>query len=224
MRLNLRIASLAAATAVLAPAGQAVVFGQVDNFEDGTVQGWIVGPLGASHPAPPQNIPSGGPAGTDDNYLLLTSLGGVGAGSKLVVINRTQWAGNYTAAGISTITMHVNNFGSSDLHLRLLFEDPTTGAPSNIAISSNAVVVPVGSGWRQVAFPILSSDLTALLGSSSTVLTNTTWLRLFHGTTASFPPESVVASLGVDNISAVPEPATLAGALAGLALLRRRRR
>ena len=60
------------------------VIGQVDNFEDGTTQGWVVGLLGAPSPAPPQNIPNGGPLGAGDNYLQLTSVGGSGAGNRLV--------------------------------------------------------------------------------------------------------------------------------------------
>ena len=85
------------------------VIGQVDNFEDGTTQGWVVGLLGAPSPAPPQNIPNGGPLGAGDNYLQLTSVGGSGAGNRLVVINLAQWAGNYTAAGVTFIGMDLRN-------------------------------------------------------------------------------------------------------------------
>src|SRR5678815_5531455 len=72
----------------------------VDNFEDGTTQGWFVpGP----HPAPPANIPTGGPGGAGDNYLQVTALGGDTAGSRLSVQNASQWQGDL--ASFSRITM-----------------------------------------------------------------------------------------------------------------------
>ena len=126
----------------------AVTLGQTDNFEDGTTQNWLVGLLGAPHPAPPENIPSGGPAGVDDNYLLLTAVGGNGPGNRLTVINASQWAGDYLAAGITGIWMDVNNFGNTDLALRLLVADPLGGPPTNVAFSTDPIVVPAGSGWQ----------------------------------------------------------------------------
>jgi hypothetical protein len=187
----------------------AVTLGQTDNFEDGTTQGWLVGLLGAPHPAPPQNIPSGGPAGTDDNFLLLTSVGGAGAGSRLTAINLgAQWAGDYLASGVGTILMDVNNFGDSDLSLRLLVADPTVGPPDNQAFSTNPVIVLAHSGWTRVIFPFSPGDLTPDLGSVVTALTNATELRIFHSTAVDFPGEAVVAKLGVDNITAVPLPST----------------
>jgi hypothetical protein len=35
--------------------------GLVDDFEDGATAGWGVGLLDARHPAPPVNVPDGGP-------------------------------------------------------------------------------------------------------------------------------------------------------------------
>jgi hypothetical protein len=58
---------------LIASSSWAVTVGQVDTFEDGTTQGWVAGVLGAVHPVPPANA-LGGPAGANDNYLLLTSL------------------------------------------------------------------------------------------------------------------------------------------------------
>lgn len=76
----------------------AVTVDQVDTFEDGTTQGWVVGLLGSAHPAPPINVPTNGPAGAGDHFLQLTAVGGDFAGSRLTVINATQWGGNYVAA------------------------------------------------------------------------------------------------------------------------------
>lgn len=213
--------SMAAAFGGFAPA---VTLGQIDNFEDGTTQGWVAALLGASHPSPPANIPSGGPAGVDDNYLQVTSIGGSGAGSKLVALNPAQWSGDYTSANVLAIEADVINLGSSDVMLRLMFEDPDGAPPANVAVSTNAISLAVGSGWQHVRFGITAADLTAVAGSVSTVLSHTTILRIFHSTTPTFPGESSVAQIGLDNIQAVPEPATLiALGLGGLAILRKRR-
>lgn len=204
----------------------AVDWGQVDDFQDGTTQNWITNALGQGGGPPPVNIPNGGPAGSGDAYMQLTSLGGSGAGSRMVVINPVQWSGNYTAASVTLLTMNLNNLGQTDLFLRILFEDPFMGPPTNIACSTVPVVVPAGSGWTTAMFPVAAGDLTALLGDVGTVLANTTVLRIYHSVTTAFPGSPIEASLGVDNITAVPEPASIAVIAVGLGtlLVRRRRR
>jgi hypothetical protein len=207
----------------LADAADALSIGQTDDFQSGTTEDWI---SGVPHPFPPTTVPGGGPAGAGDTYLLLRSIGEPRPGGRLVAFNGAQWAGDYTSAGIASITMDVLNLGPSDLSLRLMFMDPTTGPPTNVAVSTDGVFVPAGGGWTAVTFPVLASDLTAQLGDVNAVLSNTTFLRLFHGIDTGFPPQPVVATLGVDNICAlgadgdasvcggggtpVPEPGTLA--------------
>jgi hypothetical protein len=217
----------ALATLVLTPlSAQAIDLGQIDTFEDGTTQGWITG---GPHPEPPINISSGGPAGADDNYLQITALGTGGPGGKLAAFNSNQWAGDYLAAGVTTIRMDVNNFGNEDLALRLLLSDPMFGPPTNIAVSSDAVLVPAGSGWLSVDFLVDASNLTALLGDTNSALSGATELRLFHSPDLNFPGPNVAARLGVDNIqAAVPEPSTVLalgmGTLLCMTALRSRRR
>src|SRR5215212_9214500 len=82
----------------MAMPAHAVSLGQTDTFENGTTQGWVTALLGSPNPLPPANVPTGGPAGANDNFLLLTSRGGGGPGSRLTGINTSQWAGNYAAA------------------------------------------------------------------------------------------------------------------------------
>lgn len=203
--------------------------GQRDTFEDGTTQGWGVGP---EHPMPPRNIATGGPAGADDNFLLLSALGGPGAGGRMSVINAAQWTGNYRAAGIGSISMDLFNFGPNDLFIRLLLADPLMGPPTNAAISSDAIFLAAGGNWTHAVFSLGPDALTAVLGTVNGALTNATELRLFHNPDPFFngPPDSsptVLANLGVDNIVAAPEPATLwlcaSGLLALVAIGRRRR-
>jgi hypothetical protein len=152
-----------------APLAAQVTVGQVDDFEDGTTQGWVVNLLGGlfpPHPFPPVNVPTGGPAGAGDAFMLLTSTGFAGGGgpapgSRLTVINGTQWAGDYLAAGIVGINLLVNNLSSIDLFLRVMFEDAEAGPPTNVAFSAVGVPVPAGAGWLPVFLPIVPGALTA---------------------------------------------------------------
>lgn len=193
---------------------QAITSGQVNDFQDGSRQGWD---SGAAHPAPPVNVASGGPAGADDRFLLLTATGVHGPGGKLVGIAGPAWTGDYLLAGVDHITMDVANFGSTVLSLRLLL----AGAPGLSALSLDPVMLPAGSGWVHVSFDLSPA---ALQGAGADVLAGVTQLRLFHGAQPSFPGEDIAASLGIDNVMAVPEPPAALLLGAGMALLAWRRR
>lgn len=218
---------------LFAPAAHAVPL-LPDTFEDGTTMGWFVGSMMSPHPAPPANQADGGPAGAGDSYLQLTALGGAGAGSRLSVLNETQWAGDYLAAGVTAIAMDVNNSGPDDVVLRLLFEHfAAPGPPTDLAVTVADIVVPAGSGWVPVVFDLSSANLDALVGTVGNALANVNVLRLFHNTVPDDPgppvgPAPVNAVVGVDNIRAiraVPEPALglLFGAGVAAYLARRRR-
>jgi PEP-CTERM motif len=200
----------------------------IDTFSDGTTQGWFV-PGAGGHPAPPQNVGTGGPGGAGDAYLQLTSFGGDGPGSRLSVLNTSQWTGDYLSAGLTAISMDVNNFGNTDLYLHLLivnFPD-NPGPPTDVAWTLVPVIVAAGSGWQTVQFSF--SSLFAPFGTIAGALSSVDELRLFHSVAPVFGgpgmgAEPIAAVLGVDNIQAVPEPATLLLLGAGVAALARSRR
>ena len=218
--------SLAILISVAAPAFGAVL-GQVDDFEDGTTQGWVVGvAMGAVHPAPPANVADGGPLGAGDNYLQLTSIGGAAAGSRLAVLNLSQWTGNYLADGIGLIAMDLMNLGNTDLALRLYLENPMAGPPTDDAVT-DAFLLPAGAGWQRAIFNVGATGLTALNGDLNTLLSNVTAIRIIHNPDPTFPPPAVTSVLGVDNIAAIPEPSALVLVASGIALVlavQRRRR
>jgi hypothetical protein len=204
------------------PASADPIVGQVDDFEDGTTQGWLINLLGMGNPpaeALPINVSTGGPGGADDSYLRLTSLGGQTAGGRLVALNLdTRWTGDYLSAGVAAITMDLINLGTSDISLRLLFERVEGGPPTDIAFTNDVVVLAAGGGWTSATFRIGLDDLAAALGSVEAVLSGASVVRLYHGPDAGFPGTPIAAQLGVDNIraAAVPEPTALAMLLMGV--------
>jgi hypothetical protein len=182
-----------------------IIIGQTDDFEDDTTQDWEAGPgIAFPNPNPPVNVPNDGPAGGGDNFLQITSNGGSRAGSRLVAFNKNQWTGNYLSVGVTALTADLNNLGAADLNIRLLL----TGIGGNFVSASSIDLAP-SSGWQSVVFPLGPTDLTGGLDLSAT-LSAVSELRILHNPVASTgPPPQLLAQLGVDNLTAVPEPATV---------------
>ena len=211
----------AAFGAIAAAPALAITVGTVNGFapgDPGATLGWVSGAATVQ----PAVVNAGGPAGAGDAYLNLVSGGGAG---RLVLISREPaWTGDYTAAGVTGIAMDLNNLGSTDLSLRLFLGDPNLAA----SFSASAVLLPAGSGWRHVVFPTLPAalrDAAAPLLAPSAPL-QVPELRLYHSTSAVGvrAADAVSATLGVDNITAVPEPAAAWLLLCGLAAGALRRR
>jgi hypothetical protein len=226
-RLAVWLATLALfASLAAAPDASAVALGQVDDFEDGTTQGWIINLLGTGNPPAatlPVNVSTGGPAGAGDNYLRLTSVGGYGAGSRLVGINVSQWQGDYITQNVLGISASVINLGVTDVWLRLYVRSDAGGG-FNDAISTAPIVLPSGSGWTNVVFPTTAAALSSINGSAATALAAVTELRILHSLNGAFPGEIIAAQIGVDDLAAVPEPSTALLLGFGLLALAARRR
>jgi hypothetical protein len=205
---------------------QAVGIGQLDDFESGGVLNWGNGGLAPD----PQNIADGGPLGTGDNFLRITSDGG-GAAGKLTTFNRVQWAGatggvdDYIAAGVTSIEMDLKNFGSTALTIRIAFKIGT-GQFDPGYVSTTGFSLAVGSDWQHATFSL--SDMNAANGSPGTlnsVLSNPAEMRILHSAAANtVRGDIIVGMLGVDNIRAVPEPASAGLVALGLGALALRRR
>ena len=219
-----------ASSLVASPIVSALTIGQIDTFQS-SIGGWFAGggPVGGTPPVPPQVVSTGGPTGANDAYLRITSTGGAGPGSRLSAINISQWAGNYLTAGFTTVEMDLINLGTTDLSIRLVFEDIGAAGPENVAVTDFAALLPAGGVWTHVAFALDPNLFTAMLGDVASALAETFALRIIHAATPTFPPEPVAGLLGVDNISAgfvprpgpfpstVPEPASWIVVLTALA-------
>ncbi len=206
--------SLAAATPL-----HAVVLGQTETFTSSN-GGWFIGGGPAGAPLVPLPVePTGGPGGSGDAFLRITSTGSGTAGSRLVANNAGPWTGNYLAAGITHIAMDLKNLGATNVAVRLFFEDPIPLPPQNEAHTSFVANLAAGSDWTRYVFPVTASHLVAELGDVTSALTNTTFFRIYHSTSGDFPGEPIAASIGIDNIHAIPEPTTTALMLAGLGVV-----
>jgi len=207
-----------------ARAAHAVTIGQIDDFQDGTLENWANGGQGAP---PLMNIPTGGPGGAGDHFLQITSVGGGGPGSHLTAFNRDQWLGNYISAGVNGIDMDLRNPGTVMLSIRIAFKQDTSfGAPGYL---SQAFILPPDSAWHHALFSITPGSMIPV-GSPepfNTFFTHPAELRIIHEVgTSDLNGDPIAAQLGVDNIRAVPEPGTLsllALAIPVALILRRRR-
>ncbi len=185
-------------------AANALSLGQIDDFQDGTTQGWSVG--GGTQPS---NIPSNGPAGATDHYLQYTSSGGGGSDSKLIIFNQSQWLGNYTNAGITGISLELKNFGSATLSMRLaFFVNRTTGFSASTPFS-----LPADGNWHQATFALTSANFTTIgsPGAFNSLLGNFNGaLRILDSASPAIEGDAIASTIGVDDIQAVPEPNTFA--------------
>lgn len=182
-----------------ATASAAITFGQLDNFQNGTTMNWVEG---LPSPNPPINVANGGPAGAGDRYLQNISSGGGGAGSRQLMFNQVQWAGNFNAAGVTRLSLQMANFGDDPLAMRI-----TVRGPAGTRFSStSAFSLPADGVWRQATFGLTTAALTRLFGTESlaAVLADVTDFRIL---TALAGPtdvgDAVVSTLGMDNLRAL---------------------
>lgn len=200
---------------------------QMDTFDISTMN-WSSG-------ANPVYVATGG-AGDNGGFLQLSRP--PEAPFHIATYNRTQWTGNYLAAGITAIEMDLNYIDGPDaFNARLMI----WGAGGTWASTG---LTPISSGWNRYAFGLTSADLTFVnldtsgpptgAGGGSGLLADTLQqvniFQLRHDYPTPTPPGShpdhISATLGIDNVQAVPEPATLLYMLVaggGLMLTRARR-
>jgi hypothetical protein len=184
----------------------AIAVGELDAFTV-NLEGWAQGkPPTATAGLTRQLL--GGPDGVGDPFMRIVSTGGGGSYGKLIAFNVfPAWTGNYLAAGVSTISMSVNNFGATDLKLRVALGSVFVPEnPGTWFASLNPILLPAGSGWTMVQFPLDAASLSRRPGDTETyesVLSNVLALRLMHSDDPDARGTPIAATLGVDNIMAL---------------------
>jgi hypothetical protein len=202
-------------------ASHAATVGQSDTFQDGSLQGWQIG-----KGTPPTNSTEGS-GGATDRYLRVTSIGGSGENSKMVVFNTAQWAGSYTSGTITRLDIRMANLTptpSTTLFMRIAI----IGAAGEY-VSTTPLLLPADGVWRSASFPLDITSLTKLSGGTlADTLASVSELRVLSlaGPALDKRGDAVAATLGIDNVTAVPEPSAtaIAGMLSGGLLVRRSRR
>ena len=181
-------------------AGAAVLFGQLDDFQNGTDMGWDEGGLS---PNPPTNS-TGGLYGPSDRYLRNPATGGFGAGSRMAMINDDQWAGDYSAAGVTRIQARLVNFGPETLRMRVAL----TSTAGTIFASTTPVVLSPNSGWQNVTFKLTTADLTRTGGAQTLAqaLAAVDELRIVSSASPNHRGDPALATLGLDNLRATHTP------------------
>lgn len=201
--MTMRAVVFATAAGVFAGGAMGVTLGQVDGFESGIVMSWQQGP-----PSPNQPF-----LVTEDmnTFIRNNSSGGGGSGSRMVMFNRIQWAGGYTAAGVETISFDARNSGGTNLFLRVGLRS----ANGSTAGSNGVMLLAPGAGWMPITLDI--TDLMHFSGAETVeqILNAAGELRIYSAQNPSFQGDALVGTLDVDNITAgtlvPPCPADFSG-------------
>ena len=178
----------------------AIVFGQLDDFQGGTPMDWVEG--GPSY-NPPFNT-ADGRGGAADLYLRNISSTSEREGSRMIMFNQAQWAGDYAAAGVTRVDAWMANFGSSQLRMRMAIES-TAGTKW---VSAAAVSLPANSGWRRVTFDLTAAGMRRLVGGQTLgeALSSVRAARLLSAASPAWEGDEMNGTLGVDDVRALGLP------------------
>lgn len=191
-KVNLKVAAVVAAVSGVV-ATQAIVLGQIDDFQNGTLNNWRGGFPG------PEVVPDDGPQGVADQYM--RQMADAISPPHLAVTNDVQWAGDYITEGVNVLQVHLRNEGKTELEIRATLTSSTT----NRWTSTKAFMLPPDGRWYKANFPLRESDLTRTAGTQSyaTFMSFVPTLLFRHDSgTPSHQPEPVVGTMGLDNITA----------------------
>ena len=195
----------------------------VDDFEDGSTDGWVVGQQSPFQP----RVVDGGQRGPGDHYLRMQAGGDPNLpGGRVVVLNRNAlWTQDLNQRRVKAIEfdfLALNSF--TPFQLRFAFY---TLGPNGFA-STNPVTIVSDGKWHHVVLPFSEAAMTNLGTMAwADVLKHFEEVRILSSPTPTLRGEANFATWGFDNIKVVaaPEPSSGVIVLAGLAcgLLRRRR-
>lgn len=189
---------------------------QIDTF-DTTTEGWAGG-ANTTHVQ----------TGPGEGYLQLSRP--IEATFHIAGYNTAQWTGDLLADGVTALTMDLAQIaGPAALSIRLMVW-------GDGGLWGSTAITPITSSWTTYTFGLTAADLSfvnadmegpAGSGGGTGVLADTlsgvNRIQIRHDgvnpTPPGFHPPHVAATLGIDNIAAIPEPASLAYLLtAGMGL------
>ncbi len=205
---------------------QGVTPGQTDTFESGVTLNWTSGSVAFSTNV--TAIDTGGPGGGGDSYLEIDQP----SSFHISAYNTSQWTGNFLAANISAIEMDLTAYDTAQpLGIRLVIYGPGGAFTSVDPIFTT-------SSWDRHTFGLTDTEMIYLSGSGPAWLDPGTGLLAdtlasvsrfqIRNDPGSFPtpigshPQHINATLAIDNITAIPEPASLSLFIAAALFLRRK--
>jgi hypothetical protein len=210
----LMIGSLVCAACPIAAFG--ISAGQIDNFQDGSLANWTSGGGGAGQ----VNVATGGPSGANDRFIQIAS-GATPLAPRLLMFNDTQWIGNFSAAGVSQVAMDLLNSGTTALPIRIAIREGTGGSTTPGYSSTTPFNLPADGAWHHAVFLLDAADLTGVNSPQAlaTDLANVKDFRVLSAAAPSTIGDMLTAQIGIDNITAVPEPTSALLMLSAVSVL-----
>ncbi|MCK5829792.1 MAG: hypothetical protein KAH20_05775 [Methylococcales bacterium] len=160
----------------------------LNDFTDGTTQGWNKG--GAA------GLPLTVETEADGNkYIKLISEGKTSThpDKKIVFQNETgQWRGNYNAKSAKTLSVRFKNMGTAPVEIHLAFGNTLADLRTRYVVKTGAVI-PNDSNWHDASFSLADVQMVPLGGhgksnasfSLSETLGNVKTIRFSQGTLGS---------------------------------------
>lgn len=181
----------------------------IDDFESETTDGWVGNMF-----SQPAVQPTGGPAGNDDAFLLVSTSSPTGPGSNLATYNSgANWTGDFNSIEATTVTADLMNPPSSpEMEIRLVLFGPQF--VSERWTSTDAVTVPNDGLWRNFEFSLAEEELTQVGGADTyeNLFSNVLRVMLRHDDgIPSAGGSPVDGSFGIDNIQLLSETTSLPG-------------
>ncbi len=202
------VASVLMTTTIDVRKSWGIVVGHIDNFNDGTRQGWQVGPTGFVFPV---SQPDLGPNGAGDYALWMATDDAGGEVDNLVVFNTSSnWSGDWTSADVSRIQLDVKDPGSNSFTLAIRLgiagpNPPSQGGGGNTFVTE-AMEVPKDGQWHRLTFDVTPSSFDSTGGNNiEAALSSVRHFRIIHNPLQSFsgasPPGG--GEFFLDNIQAL---------------------
>jgi hypothetical protein len=191
----------------------AITLGQQDNFEIVGMQDGLDNWRNGSGTDPSiVNIATGGPAGSGDHYLQVSSgtFDNQFYRPKLVTFNTSQWIGDYLTPAIGAIAVDLQNFSPADPNTSTLSMRVAFWQGFSTGYATKAYPLVNDGQWHRVYFSLAQSQMTAdgapdsYANLLSAVNGELAQLRILNAQQPVTSGDSGNFRVGIDNVTAVP--------------------